>query len=91
MKLLTVKLFVQKEQSQRKKWLYISIYRPPQTNNLDSFFEELNTFLSIACCKYENFVILGDFNPKRAREGHYPPPPCGFSKNVCSKERLKPI
>ena len=46
----------------KKKWLYISIYRPPEANNLDSFFEELNTSLSKACCKYENFVIMGDFN-----------------------------
>ena len=46
----------------KKKWLYISIYRPPEANNLDSFFEELNTCLTKACCKYENFVIMGDFN-----------------------------
>ena len=46
----------------KKRWLYIRIYRPPEVNNLDSFFEELNTSLSKACCKYENFVIMGDFN-----------------------------
>ena len=46
----------------KKKWLYISIYRLPEANNLDSFFEELNSSLSKACCKYENFVIKGDFN-----------------------------
>ena len=46
----------------KKTWFCISIYRPPETNNLDSFFEELNTILSKACCKYENFVIMGDFN-----------------------------
>ena len=45
----------------KKKWLYISIYRPQEANNIDSFFEELNTSLSKACCKYENFVMMGDF------------------------------
>ena len=44
----------------KKKWLYISIYRSPEVKNLDSFFEEVKT--SKACCKYENFVITGDFN-----------------------------
>ena len=58
---LGVKLFVQKKTISKKKSLYTSIYRPPEANNLDSFFEELNTFLSKACCKYKNFV-LGDFN-----------------------------
>ena len=46
----------------KKKWLYISIYRLPEVKNLDSFFEEVKTSLSKACCKYENFVITGDFN-----------------------------
>ena len=54
----------------KKKWLYISIYRPPEANNLDSFFEELNTSLSKACCKYENFVIMGDFNIDVKRKGN---------------------
>ena len=31
-------------------------------NDLDSFFEELNTSLSKARGKYKNFVIMGDFN-----------------------------
>ena len=46
----------------KKKWLYISIYRLPEVKNLDSFFEEVKTSLSKACCKYENFVVTGDFN-----------------------------
>ena len=45
-----------------KTWLCISIYRPTEANNLLSFFKELNTFLSKACCKYENYVLMGDFN-----------------------------
>ena len=39
--------------------------------------------------KYVSFVV----NPKtaRGRGGQFdPPPPCGFSKNVYSKERVKP-
>ena len=45
----------------KKKWLCISIFRPPEANNFDSFFEGLNASLSKACCKYKNFVIMGDF------------------------------
>ena len=45
----------------KKKWLYISIYRPPEANNLDSFFEKSYTSLSKACCKCINFVIMGGF------------------------------
>ena len=30
-----------------KKWLCISIYRPPEANNLHSFFEELNSSLKL--------------------------------------------
>ena len=46
----------------KKKWLYISFYRPPEVDTLDSFFKEVNTSLSKACCKYENLDIMGDLN-----------------------------
>ena len=59
MELLTVELFVQKLQSQRKSCF---ILVSTEANNLDFFFEELNTTLSKACRKYENFVIMEDFN-----------------------------
>ena len=54
----------------KKKWLSISMYRPPEASNLDFFFEELNTSLSEVCCKYENFVIMGDFNIDVKLEGN---------------------
>ena len=55
-----MKVSIQKKQTQ-KNWLCISIYRPPEMNKLDSFFDELNTTLYKACCKSENFDIMEDF------------------------------
>ena len=43
-----------------KQWLYNSTLRPPEAINLDSCYGELHASLSKACCKYENFVIMGD-------------------------------
>ena len=34
--------------------------------------------------------MLFDFNPKPAGESQFDRSPCGFLKNVSSKERLKP-
>ena len=45
-----------------KKWICFSIYRPPESSNLSTFFEELTTSLSKALLKYENLLIMGDFN-----------------------------
>ena len=45
-----------------KKWICFSIYRPPESSNLSTFFEELTTSLSKAILKYENLLIMGDFN-----------------------------
>ena len=39
-----------------------SIYRPSESSNLSTFFEELTTSLSKAILKYENILIIGDFN-----------------------------
>ena len=41
-----------------KKW----ICRPPESSNLTMFFEELKISLSKAILKYENLLIMGDFN-----------------------------
>ena len=38
------------------------IYRPPNFNNPDTFFKEVSDSLSKASFKYENFIIMGDFN-----------------------------
>ena len=39
-----------------------SIYRPSESSNLSTFFEELTTSLSKEILKYENLLIMGDFN-----------------------------
>ena len=41
---------------------YFSIYRPPESSNLSMFFKELTISLSKGILKYENLLILGDFN-----------------------------
>ena len=45
----------------QKKWHCLGIYRPPASNILASFFEELTDNLSKGSKFYENFII-GDFN-----------------------------
>ena len=45
-----------------KKWICFSIYRPPESSHLSTFFEELTTCLSKATPKHENLLIISDFN-----------------------------
>ena len=45
-----------------KKWICFSIYRSPESSNHSTFFEELTTSLSKAILKYENLLIMGEFN-----------------------------
>jgi len=45
-----------------KKWFCMSIYRPPNYTNLSTFFDEVNFSLSKASTKYDNFIVMGDFN-----------------------------
>ena len=40
----------------------MGICRPPNFNNLDTFFKEVSDSLSKASLTYENFIIMGDFN-----------------------------
>ena len=40
----------------------MGIYRPPNFNNLDTFFKEVSDPLSRASLTYENFIVIGDFN-----------------------------
>ena len=44
------------------KWLVVSIYRPSNYPNIIEFFEEMTTSLDMALKKYENCIIMGDFN-----------------------------
>ena len=45
----------------KKKWAFFSIYRPP-TQSQSHFFGQLSTAIDHFSDKYENFVIVGDFN-----------------------------
>ena len=44
------------------RWLCFSIYRPPDPDNRSTFFEGLSELLSKAILKYQNIIIMGDFN-----------------------------
>ena len=46
----------------KKKWICFSIYRPPSTGNIKTFFEKMNEVISKALRKYENLIVMGDFN-----------------------------
>ncbi|XP_057297642.1 uncharacterized protein LOC130628675 [Hydractinia symbiolongicarpus] len=45
-----------------KKWIIISIYRPPSYLNLTQFFYELEKILNNALSKCDNIIVLGDIN-----------------------------
>ena len=44
------------------RWLYFTIYRPPDAGKLSIYFEELSQTLSKTILKYQNINIMGDFN-----------------------------
>ena len=46
----------------KRKWFCLSVYRPPSTSNLNIFFDELTICLSKAINKYDNVIVMGDFN-----------------------------
>ncbi len=46
----------------KKKWIIFSIYRPPVSSNLKSFFQELSLCMNKALEKYDNVIIMGDIN-----------------------------
>ena len=46
----------------KNKWLCFSIYRPPFSSKLSIFFEEISVSLSKVILKYQNIIIMGDFN-----------------------------
>ena len=45
-----------------RKWICLNIYRPPNPNNMNTFFDEITACLRKAAVKYENILIMGDFN-----------------------------
>ena len=38
------------------------IYCPPNYNNLSIFFDKITLSLNMAALKFENFIVMGDFN-----------------------------
>ena len=46
----------------KRKWICFSTYRPPSTENIKRFFEEMNEVISKAFYKIENLIVMGDFN-----------------------------
>ena len=45
-----------------KRWIIFSFYRPPNTSNLNEFFDELETSLDQAMKIYDNVIVMGDIN-----------------------------
>ena len=45
-----------------RKLICLNIYRPPNPNNMNTFFDEITASLSNAAMKYENIIIMDDFN-----------------------------
>ena len=46
----------------KKKWICFRIYRSPSTGNIKTCFAEMNELISKALCKYENLLVMTDFN-----------------------------
>ena len=44
------------------KWICFNIYRPPNSQNLVHFFNDLSNSLSKANESYETFIVMGDVN-----------------------------
>ena len=61
---LNMPLIMMKNMRFKKGYIktYIGIYRLPSTGNIETFFEEMNEVISKALCKYENLIVMADFN-----------------------------
>ena len=46
----------------RKMWFCMGIYRPPNFNNLETFFKEVSDSLVKSSLAYGTFINMGDFN-----------------------------
>ena len=44
-----------------RKWLIIGLYKPPTLNEI-MFLESLSKILNRLSCRYENMILIGDFN-----------------------------
>ena len=45
-----------------RKWICLNIYKPPDANSMNTFFDETTACPSKAAMKYENIIIMGDSN-----------------------------
>ena len=52
----------------KERWFCASVYRPPSSSNIDTFFAEWTISLSKAVNKLDNLVIMGDFNTDITKE-----------------------
>ena len=51
-----------KKKFSKKNWICFITYRPPSTGNIKTFFEKINEVISKDLCKYENLIVMGEFN-----------------------------
>ena len=52
-----------------KKWFISFAYRPPKSSNKTSFFAEITQSLNSAVNKFDNIVLMGDFNINILKNG----------------------
>ena len=50
--------------------MIFAVYRPPDSSNLNSFFNELSNSVNFALEKYDNIIVFGDFNVDTQNEQH---------------------
>ena len=43
-----------------RKWICLNIYRPPNPNKVNTFFDQITACLSKAAVKCRNIIIMGD-------------------------------
>ena len=70
----------------KKRWFCMSVYRPLSSSNIDTFLAELTISLTKAVNKFDNLIVMGDFNIDITKED------CsGFDKleELCDTFNLK--
>ena len=45
-----------------RKWICLNIYRPPNPNNVNTFFDQITACLNKAAVKCENIIIMSDID-----------------------------
>ena len=52
----------------KKRWFCVSVYRPPSSSNIDTFFAELTISLSKAVNTFDKLIVMGHFNVDITKE-----------------------